>query len=504
MRRTLPALPHPDHLRRQARELLRAWRAGEPGALQRAAGLQLPPPWRLAAAQLAVAREHGQPSWPKLMAEVARRRAAALDDNAFAAQVVALAIGQGWQAPQPQRALALMAARPGCERLPALALLRGALDAVRDVVLADVNRRLPPLDAPALAYAAASGLARLDGHRDALVATVAALLAAGADPNARWADPLDPQQRLPVLYGAVARARCLPIVERLLAAGAEPNDNESLYHAAERPGGDFFAALVAAGARWAGSNALLRQLDHDDPAGLAQALALGADPNERGPGGRAALHHAVLRGRDLHTLRLLLQHGADPRAPDDAGLAPAAYALRVGRRDALALLQEHGAEPPPLSDAEAFVAACAAADGDAARALQARHPDWPAALPAHHLRLLPEQAQRGRLDAVALMLALGWPVAVKGDWDASALNQAAFRGDAAMVRLLLAHGARWDEANGYGGDALGSCLHAATNEPLPGGDYAEVLALLLADGAPVPEDPDALPDALQAVVAERA
>ena len=32
-------------------------------------------------------------------------------------------------------------------------------------------------------------------------------------------------------------------------------------------------------------------------------------------------------------------------------------------------------------------------------------------------------AQRGRHDAVALMLALGWPVAVKGDWDASALNQ---------------------------------------------------------------------------------
>jgi hypothetical protein len=101
------------------------------------------------------------------------------------------------------------------------------------------------------------------------------------------------------------------------------------------------------------------------------------------------------------------------------------------------------------------------------------------------------------------MLALGWPVAVPGPWQASALNQAAFRGDAAMVALLLQHGARWHERNGYGGDALGSCLHAGCHEPVPGGDYAEVLRLLLADGAPPPEDDDHLTDEMRAVLAER-
>ena len=49
------------------------------------------------------------------------------------------------------------------------------------------------------------------------------------------------------------------------------------------------------------------------------------------------------------------------------------------------------------------------------------------------------------------------------------------------------------------GTALGSCLHAARNQPEPGGDYAAVLALLLAQGAPRPE-PDDLPPALRAVL----
>jgi hypothetical protein len=39
-------------------------------------------------------------------------------------------------------------------------------------------------------------------------------------------------------------------VQRLLAAGADPNDNESLYHAVEQDDRRIVAALVAAGARW--------------------------------------------------------------------------------------------------------------------------------------------------------------------------------------------------------------------------------------------------------------
>lgn len=406
--------------------------------------------------------------------------------NVDEAALLTLLIGRGWQAPQPARAAA-MARTPA--PTSALAWAFGDADAP---LPADVNAPLPPWNAPALAYAAFSSLARLPEWQPRGVAAVQRLLAAGADPNATLHDG----EPLPVLFGAVARAQCLATTQALLAAGADPNDGESLYHATEQLDRRLLSTLVDAGARWQGTHALLRQLDFDDLAGLRQALDLGADPNEPGPGGRRALHHALLCGRGLPFVELLLERGADPQATDDDGRTPGLVALHVGDRASAARL---GA--PAVPPALAFHAACAAADEAAARALLAADPSFGTRLPAPTLRLLPDQAQRGRLDAVTLMLALGWPVDVRGDWDASALNQAAFRGDAPMVRLLLAHGARWHEPNGFGGDALGSCLHAALHQPHRGGDYAGVLRLLLADGAPAPQDPAALPPPLQAVLA---
>lgn len=498
MRSTLPPRPHPDHLRRQARELLRALQAQEPAALARAAPYRIDTPPRLAAAQLVLAREHGFASWPQLMAEVDRRSSQALSDPDFVQRVLVLALGQGWQVPQPQRAWAQLQDRP--LKSLALALVRGDLPAVQQALAgADPAAPLPPLNAPALGYAAASALARIDTLRPGLVATVQWLLAQGADPNTRWADPARPDESLPVLYGAVSRAGCFDSVDALLQAGADPNDRESLYHATEQPDRRILAALVQAGARWPGTNALFRQLDHDNLDHLRQALDLGADVHERAPDGGGALHHAITRGRTLPFVQLLMSRGADPAGRDAQDRTPAALAARLGDTATVAWLAAQG-HAAPQDPHDAFLAACAAANGPAARAHLAAHPDAIATLGADALRLLPDQAQRGRLNSVRLMLSLGWPVAAPGDWHASALNQAAFRGDAAMVRLLLDHGARWSERNGFGGDALGSCLHAATNQPDPAGDYAGVLALLLADGAPAPQDSEDLPDDLQALL----
>lgn len=68
----LPDRPDLDQLRRQARELLRAAAAGEPRAITRLRAVS--ERVTLSAAQLAIAREHGYPSWPALGAEVQRRR----------------------------------------------------------------------------------------------------------------------------------------------------------------------------------------------------------------------------------------------------------------------------------------------------------------------------------------------------------------------------------------------------------------------------------------------
>ncbi|HEX6453788.1 MAG TPA: DUF5990 family protein [Trebonia sp.] len=69
----LPGRPDLDQLRRQARELLRAAGASEAEALRRIQAVS--EKRTLSAAQLAIAREYGFPSWPKLRAEVLRRRA---------------------------------------------------------------------------------------------------------------------------------------------------------------------------------------------------------------------------------------------------------------------------------------------------------------------------------------------------------------------------------------------------------------------------------------------
>jgi ankyrin repeat protein len=496
--RALPDNPDAEQLRRQARELLRGWKLADAAALARAAPHAMPPPPRLAQAQLVIARELGFPSWPKLMDEVEQRRARLLHDEAFVERVLVLALGRGYAAPRPAQALALLRSRPGL-RHPALRLVQGDAQGVAP------HRTVPPWQAPPLALVAFSSLATLGNEHDAaLCAAADALLAAGADANAGLTDPAFPERPLPVLYGAVARARSAALVQRLLAAGAEPNDNESLYHAVEQDDRRIVAALVAAGARWPGSNALFRQLDFEPLAHLQQVLELGADANEHSPGvegGARPLHHAVLRGRSLAHLELLVEHGADVAATDSHGHTLAWHAARTGRADVLAWLAPRG-QHPPGSLHERFLAACAAADESTARALLAEHPGLVAQLQPWERTLLPEQAQRGAMASVRLMLALGWPVAVPGPWRASALNQAAFRGDAAMVQLLLRHGARWHEKNGYGGDALGSCLHAGCNEPVPGGDYAEVLRLLVADGAPPPEADEHLSDELLAVLDE--
>lgn len=71
----LPERADIDQLRRKARELLRAAVADEPEALARLRAVSERP--TLAAAQLAIAREHRFRSWPALRSEVESRRQSA-------------------------------------------------------------------------------------------------------------------------------------------------------------------------------------------------------------------------------------------------------------------------------------------------------------------------------------------------------------------------------------------------------------------------------------------
>jgi hypothetical protein len=165
-------------------------------------------------------------------------------------------------------------------------------------------------------------------------------------------------------------------------------------------------------------------------------------------------------------------------------------ALRFGLPEVAELLR--GSADGPLADEERFIAACAAGDEATARKIKARHPDLPGSLSESQLRLLPELAAQGCSDAVKVMVRLGWPVARRGgDWDASALNHAVFRGDAGLTAFLLEHGADWREKHGFGGDVRGTLGWASLNEPEPDGDWRGCAEALVAHGMPSGRaDPD--------------
>ncbi|MEQ7005567.1 ankyrin repeat domain-containing protein [Actinopolymorpha sp. B17G11] len=86
--RTLPVRPDLDQLRRQAKDLHRAAAAGEPDARARISVVS--PEISLHTAQLALAREYGFASWPRLHSEVKRLRLIADGDvDGFASLVAA-------------------------------------------------------------------------------------------------------------------------------------------------------------------------------------------------------------------------------------------------------------------------------------------------------------------------------------------------------------------------------------------------------------------------------
>jgi hypothetical protein len=163
-------------------------------------------------------------------------------------------------------------------------------------------------------------------------------------------------------------------------------------------------------------------------------------------------------------------------------------AARYGLDDVVAALDAAGAGET-LSVGDQFVAACARADADEARRLLAAHPDLVDELSGPQLHQLPNLAAAGHRDAVMLMTALGWPVAVRGgDWGASALNHAVFRGDADLVRFLIEHGASWTERHGSGDNVAGTLAWASRNRPAESGahqgDWVGCARVLLEHGMP--------------------
>jgi len=359
-----------------------------------------------------------------------------------------------------------------------------------------INRPGGPLQLPSLVALTHSSLLLLGEFRANLHRCARFLLEAGADPNQRignrWPpaslDEPDDRNMLSALYGAAGRNHDAELTRMLLDAGADPNDGESLYHSLENPCA-CTRLLLEHGARVTGSNALYHVLDFDNVAALELLLKHGGDPNEPARNAPLAdwgtpLLWAIRRRRSRRCIEALLDAGANPSATTPQGVSAYRLALQFGLGEVADLLREVTAAEP-LTEEELFVAACARGDEAEARRIRSQRPDLPGSLSAQQLRLLPDMAAEGGDAGVRLMVRLGWPIAVHGgDWDASALNHAVFRGDAALTRYLLEHGATWTEQHGYGDNACGSLSWASLNEPVEGGDWAACARALLDHGLP--------------------
>ena len=455
-----------------AKDLIRAARDGDAAALARIRAVRTDAagesrPLKLADAQLAVAREAGFASWPKLVAELETRDLAAFRDAVRAGDV------------------------PRVEQLLALDHVRARIDD-------------PQFDFGGRAiHAAAKNRALL-----------AVLLAAGADVNLRsdWengpytvldhADEATARfllaQGAALTPNAAARLGWFDELRRLVEADpdlvhARGGDGQQPLHEAK-------TAAIADYLLDRGAGIDVRCIDHqstpaqyalaDRPDVCRRLLERGATPD---------IFMAARLGDAALAVRLL---DADPTAADahvhEPGYAPVppfniycwslgfgmsahAVAGTYGHADVVAVLEARSSPRSLLRTA------IASGDAEAAQAVLRRHPSLlPSLTPADHGHLS-HAIFHERFDAAGIMLDLGFDPAAPGVDGGTALHAACWVGSLPMVERLLALGRVPLDARDptYGSTLLGWASFGSVNRKARGGNYPAVAERLVAAGADI-------------------
>jgi ankyrin repeat protein len=158
------------------------------------------------------------------------------------------------------------------------------------------------------------------------------------------------------------------VTKVLLNFGADPNDNETPYHAPETGDNRAVQALLDSGKLSAKSLSmmLIRKADWHDFDGVTMLLEHGADPNLMTQWGVTALHQAIKRDNQLATIELMLDHGADPYLPNNSDKRTAiTMAARRGRGDVLNAIKDRGFDITAVDELERLIQACALDDREA-------------------------------------------------------------------------------------------------------------------------------------------
>jgi ankyrin repeat protein len=435
----LPAAPSLEHLRKQAKDLVRERREG-------------PEPLRLGEAQRMVAREYGFASWPRLKAYADRVTAHPGLTYAFVDDV-------GYYEDRAEGLRSVVASGLGS----GAAIVRTYHPALADASDDEV-RALSAADARLV-------LAREHGFPD-------------------WAQFRRHVEGLPE-SGEPFRRAFRAIEARDRATLSELLDRyPGLVSARGTNGNDLLglAANVTCGRR--------------DKSLVSELLARGADPNNGNDRGWTPLHQAGY-GNDLALARLLLDVGARPDiSAHGEGGTPLAAALFWGHAETADFLAEHEVTPHNLRIAaglgrrdlvDAFVlpdGRLSATAGER-RAFYRPHTGFPPWQPSDDLQEILDEAlvwaaKSGRADVLGPLVELGADVDAD-PYRGTALIWAGARGHVATIQRLVELGAEVNRKATFGGPDHGqgvTALHLAAQS----GQMAAVKALIAAGADPAITD----------------
>lgn len=356
------------------------------------------------------------------------------------------------------------------------AAILGDHDSVRKFLAEDplnVTATSAPFGANALTHLALSKYLRLAKRpSDNFIQAATALLDAGADPNGGfWTRGKSPEYETP-LYGAAGVAHHAGLTRLLLDRGADPNDEEAVYHSPEEYDSSAMQLLVETGQVTRENLALMLIRKHDwhDMAGIEYLLQRGINPNDPWPPDRYPLHHALARDNGLPIITLLMDHGADPMIVQE-GLTAVARAARGGRNEVLELFEQRGLSID-LPGVDRLIAAAAMGNTPAAQKIAAQDPNTHQELLTMGGGLLARFTRTNNLKGVRTLLELGIDVNTpftEGDGyycippGSLAIHIAAWMLHTEMVRFLLEKGAPAGRPDANGDTPLQLAVRASTD-----------------------------------------
>lgn len=453
--RKWPHRPDLDQLKRQAKELLKAYRAGDADAVaevERHEQAPDPAAFALHDAQRVLARSYGFPSWPKLKSYVQTIRPywrplepKSDDDAGRFLRLACITYFDGDHPSRRVRARQLLAEKPHLAKANLYtAAAVGDVAAVANFLAkgADVHAKGGPFDWEPLLYAAYSRLdSEAEGHSTLEAARL--LIGHGADPNAGFL--WEGGYLFTALTGVLGlgeddvfrgegplwqppHQHWVEFARLLLEAGADPNDNQGLYNRMQYPDDEHLKLLFEyglgkdRGGPW--FERFFRQWPHRSmPRSPSDVLAY-------------QLRWAAGSGY-FDRVRLLVENGVDVNAAH-GGVTPYAAAVSHGHQEIADYLVAKGAPRVAirLGTAEQLSVACYRDDADRVRELVASDPS----LLDDAGGLLTAVAEAGCVASVRVLAELGVDVNGKAGRE-SPLHCAARAGQLEAVKLLVELGA---------------------------------------------------------------